>query len=324
MTRVIPPDSVVGGDSGLPSIREDVLHGLQCQPKELPPRLFYDAYGSQLFDQITELEEYYLTRTEMAIMRAHVGAMVDLVGEDCLLVEYGSGSSLKTRVLLDYLRTPAGYVPVDISRDHLFDSAAQLSAAYPGLEVLPVCADYTAGFRLPTPMRACARTVVYFPGSTIGNAHMNEAVVLLRQIADLVGPKGGLLIGVDLQKDRKVLEQAYNDGRQVTAAFNLNMLTRINRELGADFRLSQFRHVARYNEVMSRIEMYLVSSCAQTVVIDGFPIGFSADERILTECSYKYSLDGFAGLARMAGFEVAHVWADPQRLFSVQFLTVAA
>ena len=301
-------------------IRDEVLDGLRHTPKELPPKLFYDERGSQLFDQICELEEYYPTRTEMAIMSAHADEMAALIGPDSLLVEYGSGSSLKTRILLDHLVAPSGYVPIDISREHLLRSAERLAAAYPEIEILPVWADYTAGLTLPRPTQTMARAVAYFPGSTIGNCHPHEAVRLLRQIAELVGPGGALLIGVDLQKDRATLERAYNDRAGVTAAFNLNMLARINRELGADFALDQFRHRALYNEQLHRIEMHLVSQHTQLVDIDSVRVAFEAGERILTECSYKYSLESFGALARVGGFEVTHVWTDPRRLFSVQYL----
>src|SRR5262245_5175210 len=199
------------------SIRDEVLHGLRRRPKELPPKLFYDERGSQLFDQICELEEYYPTRTEMAIMRIHALEMAALIGQDCLLVEYGSGSSLKTRILIDHLAAPAGYVPIDISREHLLRSAERLGMNYPDIQILPVWADYTAGITLPRPARRVALAVAYFPGSTIGNSHPSEAARLLRQIAELVGPGGGLLIGVDLRKDRATLELAYNDCAGVTA-----------------------------------------------------------------------------------------------------------
>jgi len=303
-----------------PGIRGEVLRGLRRQSKELPPKLFYDERGSQLFDQICELEEYYPTRTEMAIMRAHALDMAMLIGPDCLLVEYGSGSSLKTHILLDHLIAPSGYVPVDISREHLLRSAERLALSYPGIEILPLWADYTAGFALPRPARPQARAVAYFPGSTIGNCHPHEAVRLLRQIAGLVGPGGGLLIGVDLRKDRATLELAYNDRAGVTAAFNLNMLARINRELGANFQLDQFRHRALYNEQSDRIEMHLVSQRGQLVDVGGVSIAFGAGESILTECSYKYSVESFGALARVGGFEITHVWTDPRRLFSVQYL----
>ncbi|HEU4322615.1 MAG TPA: L-histidine N(alpha)-methyltransferase [Roseiflexaceae bacterium] len=306
----------------LETIRDEVLHGLSLPQKELPPKLFYDERGSQLFDQITELEEYYPTRTELAITRRYAGEMAELIGPDSLLVEYGSGSSVKTRILLDHLHDLACYMPVDISEAHLHSSAAALAAAYPRLDIRPVCADYTAPFELPALVPAPRRTVVYFPGSTIGNLHGDEALRLLDQMAGLAGRGGGLLIGADLQKDRAVLERAYNDAAGVTAAFNLNILGRLNRELGATFRLSLFEHRAFYNEARHRIEMHLLSTQAQTVLVDGVAVHFEAGETIHTECSYKYSLEGFAAMAGQAGLRVRKVWTDPQGWFSVQYLTV--
>lgn len=303
------------------SMRAEVLAGLRRRQKELPPKLFYDERGSQLFDQICELEEYYPTRTELAITRAFTHEIAALVGPNCLLVEYGSGSSLKTRILLDRLVAPAAYVPIDISREHLLASAGRIAAAYPGLEVLPVAADYTADFTLPAPRRSPARVVTYFPGSTIGNLHPHEAVRLLGQIAVQVGVGGGLLIGVDLQKDRATLERAYDDAAGVTAAFNLNLLARLNRELGADFQLEQFQHRAVYNEQLHRIEMHLVSLRPQLAHVGDVQFAFAQGEHILTECSYKYTLAGFATLARRAGFTVRRAWTDAAGRFSVQYLT---
>ena len=306
----------------LGDLSAEVLDGLRKPQKELPPKLFYDARGSKLFDEITELDEYYPTRTETAIMRGHIGAMAAYVGPDCLLIEYGSGSSTKTRTLLDHLAWPAAYVPIDISRDHLLAAANDLATAYPDLEVLPVCADYTADFALPVPSRPAARRVAYFPGSTIGNFHPPEAHDFLARIAKTVGPGGGLLIGVDLHKGKDVLEPAYNDRRGVTAAFNLNVLVRLNRELDADFDLAAFRHCAYYNERERRIEMHLISGQAQQVRVAGEVITFAAGESILTECSYKYGLADFARLAESAGWQVEGVWTDRRELFSVQYLRV--
>jgi dimethylhistidine N-methyltransferase len=303
------------------SFREEVVHGLQQAQKTIPCKYFYDAHGSHLFDQICELDEYYPTRTELSIMQQHAGAMAQLIGRGCLLIEYGSGSSLKTRVLLDHLQAPAAYVPIDISREHLMRSAAGLAAAYPSLKVLPVCADYTADFTLPLCHRPIARKVVYFPGSTIGNFDPVQAQKFLCHIAAIAGAGGGLLIGIDLKKDARILEPAYNDAKGVTAAFNLNLLHRINRELGADFQLHQFRHHAFYNEELGRIEMHLVSLQNQTVQIGETTITFTEDETIHTENSYKYSPEEFAVLAANAGFELQAMWTDEQRLFGVQYLT---
>lgn len=296
-----------------------MLVGLQDDPKHLPSKFFYDERGSKLFDAICELDEYYLTRTELAIMKMHIGAMVDALGPRVRLVEYGSGSSLKTRLLLDHLSRLAGYVPIDISREHLLRTAEEVAAQYPDVSVLPVCADYTSDYRLPDPEGDVERTVVYYPGSTVGNFTPDTARTFLAHMAKQVGPRGGLLIGVDLQKDEALLRAAYNDAQGVTAAFNKNLLRRINRELEADFDLDCFRHEAVYNAAEGRVEMYLVSEVAQRVAVEGIEVPFKAGERILTEYSYKYTVDGFADLADRAGWSVETVWTDDQELFSVQY-----
>ncbi len=301
---------------------EEALTGLKNPQKTLPCKYFYDLRGSQLFDKICELPEYYPTRTEAAIMADAVAEMASVFGPDCLLVEYGSGSSTKTRILLDHLPHLAGYVPMDISREHLHLTAESLASAYPPLEILPLCADYTQKFELPEATREVQSRVVYFPGSTIGNFHRAEAAAFLCRIADVCGPGGGLLIGVDLRKSPQVLEPAYNDAQGVTAAFNLNLLHRMNAELGADFDLDGFAHHAFYNEEIGRIEMHLLSLNTQTVHLGGETIRFEEDETIWTECSYKYSLPEFAAMAGTAGFEVRQVWTDRDQKFSVQYLTV--
>lgn len=306
--------------------RAEVLHGLEQAPKTLPCKFFYDECGSYLFDQICELEEYYPTRTEMAIMCEHVQAMCALLGRDCTLIEYGSGSSLKTRVLLDHLEAPAAYVPIDISREHLARSAASLRAAYPHVPILPVCADYTRPFQLPpipSSDDSIGRRIVYFPGSTIGNFHPAQAREFLRAIADTCGPGGGALIGVDLEKSRAILEPAYNDRKGVTAEFNLNLLHRINRELDADFDVASFRHHAFYNAECHRIEMHLESRRDQAARIGDVTIAFQKGESILTECSYKYTPAAFTALAASAGLQVRHLWVDENQLFSVFYLAVA-
>jgi dimethylhistidine N-methyltransferase len=305
-------------------LRRDALAGLSQRPRTLPCKYFYDDHGSWLFDQICTLPEYYPTRTELAISRQYAAEMATACGPHTLLVELGSGSSTKTRVLLDHLREPAAYVPVDIARDFLRESAGALARAYPRLPVLPVCADFTRPFTVPAArLPPARRTVVYFPGSTIGNFTAPEATELLRNIADLIGAGGGLLIGVDLRKDPAVLERAYNDARGVTAAFNLNLLTRINRELGADFDLAAFHHRAIYDQDAGRIEMQLLSAREQTVHIDEHSFSFAAGEVLRTEYSHKYSLESFAGLATAAGLTVRQVWTDRDALFSVQYLSRA-
>ncbi|NNL86179.1 MAG: L-histidine N(alpha)-methyltransferase [Myxococcales bacterium] len=309
-------------DPGFEAFLADVTEGLRASPKTLPCKYFYDERGSRLFDDICELEAYYPTRTELKIMRDAAPEIASALGSAVRLVEYGSGSSIKTRILLDHLRDPAAYVPVDISAEHLTRSAAELSSAYPGLKVLPVCADFTRDFPLPEVPEA-KRTVVYFPGSTIGNFSPKDAAEFLRGVADLCGPGGGLLIGVDLVKDRPVLERAYNDEEGVTAAFNLNLLRRLNRELGANFELDGFLHVARWNPEESRIEMHLTSERDQQVQLGEHTFSFAKGETIHTESSYKYRLESFARLAAEAGFDRSEVWTDERDWFSVQLFTVA-
>lgn len=319
--------SPIGAESldcglAIDSFEMDVLEGLLGRPKTLPSKYFYDERGSRLFDQICELEEYYPTRTEIDIMRRHCAAIVDHLGPRCMLVEYGSGSSLKTNILLDGLVDPAGYVPIDISSDHLEASVKRLRAAYSDLAIHPVCADYTGPFQLPTINRNARRTVVYFPGSTIGNFEPDDARQFLRRMTSVSGSGGGLLIGVDLQKDPSVLEAAYNDAKGVTEAFNKNLLVRINRELGANFDPEAFKHEAIYDASAGRIEMYLISRSVQHVDIAGHRIHFRNDERICTELSYKYTIDGFSEMTRSSGFRVEQVWTDPKKWFSVQYCTV--
>ncbi len=304
------------------SFREAVLDGLQQSQKQIPSKFLYDERGSKLFDRICEQEEYYPTRTEMEIMRTYVDAMADAIGPQAQVVDYGSGSSRKIRILLDHLDAPAAYVPVDISREHLLEAAEALAAEYPNLPVQPLCADYTTDFPLPDPPRPAARTVGYYPGSTIGNFQPEDARAFLSRIADTVGPDGGLLIGVDLKKDVDLMEAAYNDAAGVTAAFNKNLLRRMNRELDATFDLDRFEHVSVWNEEEGCIESFLRSREAQTVSVVGQSISFEAGEQIHTEYSYKYTLDGFAALVGEVGFSVEEVWTDDRSFFSVQYCSV--
>ncbi|MEO7148859.1 MAG: L-histidine N(alpha)-methyltransferase [Rhodanobacteraceae bacterium] len=305
---------------GRDEILDDVLAGLRRAPKRLPSKYFYDARGSQLFERICEQPEYTLMRDELAIMRARADEIAAVVGPDALVVEYGSGSGLKTRLLLEHLRTPVAYVPVEISRSALTASVQALRRDFPGIEMLPVCADFTRSVALPRPARRARRTLVYFPGSTIGNFETREAAQLLRQMRAEMGRDGAALIGVDLQKDPATLEAAYNDAAGVTAEFTLNMLVRFNRELGTDFDLATFRHRARWNPLAGRIETHIVSKVEQTVRVDGETFRFDAGETMLVEYSGKYSLEAFARLAEHAGLRVARVWTDEARRFSVQLL----
>lgn len=321
-TAPLPLPALLDCAPGAEVFLAEALAGLQSFEKTLPCKYFYDRRGSLLFDRICDLPEYYPTRTEAAVMADHVAEMAALIGPDSLLIEYGSGSSTKTRTLLDHLPRLAGYVPMDISREHLHHTAADLARAYPHLDILPLCADYTQPFTLPSARGPVNSRTVYFPGSTIGNFHRDQAGEFLARIADVCGPGGGLLIGVDLRKAASVLEPAYNDAQGVTAAFNLNVLERINSELGGDFALGGFAHTAFYNEFEGRIEMHLMSLRPQTVHLGGAEIAFEEEETILTECSYKYGLDEFAVMAASAGLTVRRVWTDPAQRFSVQYLTV--
>lgn len=299
---------------------EDVLQGLTATPKWLSSMYFYDARGSKLFDEICELPEYYPTRTEIEIMEENIHEISDLLGPHVMLVEPGAGSATKIRLLLDNMDDPAAYVPVEISRAHLMESAEKLAAEFPGVEILPVCADFTSDFELPTPAQPPLRNIVYFPGSTIGNFDPDDAQDLLKIMRRLAGDGGAVLVGVDLEKDRETLERAYNDNTGVTAEFNLNVLDRLNRELGANFDRSAFRHEATWNESMHRIEMHLVAVREQQVKIGGSTLNFSRGESIHTESSYKYTLPRFAELAANAGLAVEKAWLDERRLFSVQYL----
>ena len=307
----------------LPAASQDfareLTHGLQQRPKSVSPKFFYDAAGSALFERICELPEYYPTRTEIGILGTHAPAIARCIGPRAEIVEFGAGSLRKLRLLLDALSEPRRYTPIDISGEHLLEAAAALRDERPQLDVLPVVADFTGALELPPlPSRAAAR-VGFFPGSSIGNFAPNDALRLLqRMTAWLAG--GGLLIGVDLVKDPAELHAAYNDATGVTAAFNLNLLARANRELGTDFDLARFAHYAFYNPQARRIEMHLLSRGAQTVHVAGQRFEFADGESLHTENSYKYTVDGFRALAREAGFVPEAVWCDALQRFSVHWL----
>lgn len=299
---------------------DELIEGLKQPEMTISPKYFYDERGSQLFEEITRLPEYYPTETELAIMRDNIDEIAGVVGKQASLIEFGSGSSLKTRVLLEHLEDLAAYVPVDISEDHLLDSARQIREEFPDLDVLPVVADFTQPFRLPEPKIMPVRNIVYFPGSTIGNFTHDAAEDLLRVMYGEAGAGGALLVGVDLRKDPAIIERAYNDTAGVTAEFNRNMLRHLNREFGADFDLGAFAHSAEYNEAQGRIEIRLVSEQDQEFSLGGESFSIGKDEAILTEYSHKYTLEGFAAMAGTAGFRVERVWMDAERLFSVQYL----
>lgn len=323
------PEPLIDLAPDLTAFRADVLAGLAQPQKRLPSKYFYDERGSRLFDRICELDEYYPTRTELAIMRAHAADMAACMGPRCLIIEYGSGSSIKTRILLDHAERPAGYAPLDVSRKHLLAASAALAAEYPHIVVFPICADFTAEYELPENDATgpggskIARRVVYFPGSTIGNFPPAAAQSLLAHIARVCGPGGGALVGIDLQKPVAVLEAAYNDAQGVTAAFNRNLLARINRELGGNFDLQRFAHRAFYDSARGCIEMHLESLSDQDVIIGDQRFAFRTGETIHTEFSYKYTLEGFTAMAARAGLEARQSWTDPDHLFAVVYLESA-
>jgi len=299
----------------------EIIEGLRQEEKMISPKYFYDERGSQLFEEITALPEYYPTETELGILRDNVDEIAELVGPQASLIEFGSGSSLKTRVLLENLHDLAAYVPVDISEELLLESAALLRKDFPDIDILPVAADFTRPFALPQPAIMPVKNIVYFPGSTIGNFTNEGALELLRVMHGEAGEGGALLIGVDLQKDPDIIERAYNDSAGVTAEFNLNVLRHLNREFGADFKLDAFSHSAEYNPEEGRVELRLVSSEQQDVNVGDEAFTIEEDEAILTEYSHKYTLESFARMAGHAGFDVARVWTDAERLFSVQYCT---
>ncbi|MBV8889203.1 MAG: L-histidine N(alpha)-methyltransferase [Alphaproteobacteria bacterium] len=301
------------------SFRDAVLGGLSRQPKAIPCKFFYDARGSALFEEICRLPEYYPTRTEIAILEDNASEIAAQMGAHCRLIELGSGASRKVRILLQELDRPAAYVAVDISREHLRESAAALAADFPGLPVVAVCADYTRRFALPPLPGPAGKRVGFFPGSTIGNFEPAGVVHFLANCARILGPGGEILIGVDLKKDPDILEAAYNDRAGVTAAFNLNVLERVNRELGGDLDLDRFEHAAFYNPAEGRIEIYVRSLADQQVHVAGRRFRFAAGELIHTEYSYKYTIPEFRAVAARAGFRPVDTWTDPAELFSVHY-----
>jgi dimethylhistidine N-methyltransferase len=304
------------------SFAEDVLTGLTAQPKWMAAKHFYDAEGSRLFERIMELPEYYPTRSEMRTLRDHADAIAKLIPEGAALVEFGSGSTAKIRLMLEAAPHIKAYVPVEISAEYLEEQAAELRRDFPALKVFPVAADFTKRFELPAKVQAMPR-VGFFPGSTIGNFEPLAAVSFLRNAARILGANAAMIIGVDLVKDEKILHAAYNDAAGITAAFNLNLLARINRELGADFDIQSFSHRAHYNRERQRIEMHIVSRKKQTVTAGDNSFAFEKGETIHTESSYKYTPNGFADLARQAGWVQRSLWTDPEENFSVRALTLA-
>lgn len=312
-------------DSGLltpekKSLTDEILIGLTNRQKYLPSKLFYDKRGSELFDQICELEEYYPTRTELKIMRDNIKEIASLFDSNTLFIEFGSGSSLKTRLLLDNIDVIAGYVPIDISEEHLNISTRKLKDTYPRLNIVPLAADYTKPLEFPQIHKPVDNKIAFFPGSTIGNFTNQEAEKFLEIVANDLGDNGGLIIGVDLAKDKSIIEKAYNDKKGITAEFNLNILRRINNEFSTDFNLANFEHLAFFNEKESRIEMHLISKVDQLVNLEDDTISFRKGESILTEYSHKYTLESFDQISRNY-FTINKVWIDPDKYFAVIYLS---
>jgi dimethylhistidine N-methyltransferase len=327
-TNAAPVDREEDGPSGRlaasdAAFERDLLAAFADRPRSISPKWFYDARGSQLFERICELPEYYPTRTELGILRAHAAEMAQRMGPRAEIVEFGAGSLRKVRLLLDAMDRPARYLPIDISGDHLAQASAALQREYAGLEVQPVIADYTQRLLLPAPPPHAGRRIGFFPGSTIGNFTPDEALQFL-VVAGQVLRGGALLLGTDLVKDPAVLHAAYNDAQGVTADFNLNLLARANRELGTRFDLERFAHSAFYNAPQRRIEMHLVSRCRQQVAIAGRRFEMEEGETLHTEYSHKFTIDGLRELARRAGFRPGPVWIDEQRLFAMHWLEAPA
>ena len=306
-------------DGGYEQGLSEVLRGLLYIPRQLSHVWLYDERGCRLFEKICQLPEYYLTRVETAIMRVSSAAMAEAIGADITLIEFGSGDGAKTRLLLDALAQPRQYVPVDIAASSLARTARALQRDYPQVKVLPVRADFTRPIELP-PLSAAARTVIYFPGSTLGNYSPSDALRLLRLMRDLAGNDGMALIGFDLVKDRSLLERAYNDAQGVTAEFNLNALRHINRRLGVGFDVSHFRHRAQWFAGEQRIEMHLISTVNQTLRVGAVAIRMLRGDFIRTEYCHKYTIAGFASLAAQAGWSLREGWSDENQWFRVQLL----
>lgn len=301
-----------------PDLIGELVTGLEAQPRTISPKFFYDARGSELFERICQLPEYYLTRTETSILKTSAADIARRVDPGAVLVELGSGASEKIRLLLDILR-PRAYLGIDISRDFLLDATRRLAHDYPWLAVHAACADFSQPMMLTYPPAELPR-LVFFPGSSIGNFTPTEAVEFLERLHPLVRPGGGLILGVDLQKDPRVIHAAYNDAQGVTAAFNRNVLYRLRREYGAKVDPEGFAHCAIYNEELGRVEIYLVSLQRQEIRLAGRSFGFAAQERLHTEFSYKYTIEGFQTLARLAGYHPETVWTDARNYFSVHYL----
>ena len=304
------------------TFKSEILAGLRETPKRIPSKFFYDERGSQLFEEITELDEYNLTRTEISILTAHLPEMAARIGSDATIIEFGTGAGVKTKMLLDALQHPCTYIPIDISREQLAHASAELTASFPTLDIHPIFADYTSDISLPINSNS-GRNVIFFPGSTIGNFTPEEAILFLRKASSMIGSEGSLLIGYDRVKDVGILETAYNDSRGITAKFNLNLIDRIRSEFGVAISSEDFEHLAFFNKEKSRIEMHLVSKKNQTLHLDDEKIVTGQGEHIITEYSYKYTPEAFEKILSASGFEIQERWSDEKEYFEVCYATVS-
>ncbi|HEX9746647.1 MAG TPA: L-histidine N(alpha)-methyltransferase [bacterium] len=301
-------------------VRQDIIEGLSSPRKFIPSKYFYDKRGSELFEQITMLDEYYVTRTELSIMREHIVDIAKSIGPECTLFEFGSGSGIKTHMLLSHMEDPVAFIPIEIEKTILVKSSEKIAESFPNLEVMPVCADFWMNIELPRSKRAPRSKMGYFPGSTLGNFTSKGSLQFLKKAASMCNHRGGLLVGIDLQKDQDVLEAAYNDSKGVTAAFNLNLIRRINYEFRVDIPEEAFEHYAYYNEEWERIEMHLISKGDLDVDLNGHHVHFSEGEHVLTEYSHKYNPKLFEETASEAGFDVEKYWVDEKKYFCIHML----
>ncbi len=303
------------------TFKSEIIAGLRETPKRIASKFFYDERGSQLFEAITQLPEYYLTRTEISILREHLPAMAERIGTGATIIEFGTGAGVKTKMLLEAVHNPRAYIPIDISREQLTHATTKLAERFPNLEIHPIFGDYISEISLPIPSDA-GKNVIFFPGSTVGNFTPDEAIQFLRKAAALIGPDGSLLIGFDRVKDIRVLEAAYNDAQGITAEFNRNLIRRIGREFGVAISPEDFDHLAFFNSEESRIEMHLVSGDSRTLKLDDEEITFAQGEHIVTEYSYKYTPETFAAILTASGFSVQDRWCDENNYFEVCYATV--
>lgn len=301
------------------SLLDEIIHGLNYPQKYLPSKLFYDEKGSKLFDKICELDEYYITRTELSIIEENIDEIAELIDANTIFIEFGSGSSIKTSIILENIDKAAGYIPIDISEEHLINSVEKLRSEFPDLDIYPIAADFTNPIDFPDLIDNAKRRVLFFPGSSIGNFTFEESKKFMQIAALNCGSEGGFLIGIDMFKDREIIEPAYNDSKGITAEFNLNILAHINNKFDADFDLENFYHHALFNEDKMRIEMYLVSIIDQSVKLNGSIVNFRKNEKILTEYSHKYTFDKFKSMVEDY-FEIEKIWTDDKKFFSLFYL----